>query len=92
MTTNERLDELERMTLDQGQELMAMDILLRSLIVTSEDHQIIERVLTTLADSTFYEIREHGFETERTPQTAGGFEAGVRKHVDRWLRILRQDG
>ncbi|WP_018879214.1 hypothetical protein [Thioalkalivibrio sp. ALE9] len=92
MTQDERLDALEKMALDQGQELMAMDILLRSLVATSSDHQTLERVLQTVADNTVHQIRDHGFETGRSPQSARGLEAGVRKHIDRWLGILRQDG
>ena len=88
MTDEERITVLEKLTLEQATELMAMDILLRSLVASHPNQSELRRSLQVLTAGFANQARDHGSSTGRRPQTAVAVEIGVRSHISRWLTLL----
>ncbi len=84
----QRVSALEKLVLDQQVELMAMDILLRSLIVSSPESSALEKALASLSSSFSDQLREHGFSTGRAPKVPQAVEASVLAHVARWQKLF----
>lgn len=85
---DERLSALEKLTMDQAHELMAIDILLRALIASHPNHAALKQALEVLSGHFADQLREHGFNTNRSPNTAHAVVAQVESHVERWKQIL----
>lgn len=88
MDIKQRISELEKLVLDQQGELMAMDILLRSLIVASPRLTDLQTALAALSTSFSDQLREHGFSTGRAPKVPQEVEAAVLARVARWKTLF----
>lgn len=94
MTLNNQLaaDEsadLLKTVVDQAGQLAAIDILVRALIASHPEPDQLKLAVEVLATHFETQVRDHAFETNRSPKLVGAMEANVRKHVDRWLDILQ---
>jgi len=92
VTVEQRVAALEKTAMDQAHELMAMDILLKSLIVSHPDPASLRTCLEALAANFSDQALEHGFSTGRKPQVAGAIASAIGAHISRWLQLLPAKG
>lgn len=92
MDNEERLHELERIALEQSAELMAMDILLKSLIVSHPDRDSLKLSIEVLAARLEDQAQEHGFESGRKPETIRNMASSINSHIYRWLKLFPENG
>lgn len=88
MTDDERLAALEGLTMDQAHELMAMELLLRALIVSHPNPASLKKAIEVLSGDFSDRLREHAFDTNRSSRTTHAVAASVETHINRWLKIL----
>jgi hypothetical protein len=88
MDIEQRVFELEKMAIEQGHELMAINILLKALIASHPNHSALRLALESLSANFADQAREHAFTTGRKPQVPESMVKAVQKQVDHWLQIL----
>jgi hypothetical protein len=89
MTDSERLAALEKVTMEQAHELMAMELVLRALIVSHPSPGVLKQSLEVLAGNFSDTLRDHAFDTNRSPSTVQAVASSVESQVSRWLALCR---
>jgi len=88
MQDDERILALEKLTMDQAHELMAVELMLGAMIVSHPNPGSLKQALEALSGDFADKLRDHAFDTNRAPKTAQAVAQSVEAHVTRWLQIL----
>jgi hypothetical protein len=91
MNSEERIEELEKSYMDQAKQLVAMDMLLKSLIIASPDRKLLRHSLEVLSEGFAEQAREYGFSTGRKPRIPRALVEGVQAHVAKWIELMPTD-
>jgi hypothetical protein len=88
MSIEKRVEELEKLTLDQAHELMAIDILLRSIILSHPNPEKLGKAIEAASSNFADQAMEHGFLVGHKPSTAGAITTTVDAQLKKWLAIV----
>ena len=91
MNVTDRLDAAEEALLNLGGDALALDIVIRALIGTHPDPELLCDVMKHLFAEREERIRDVGFEKGYAAKTAGATADGFRKRADGWLKLVPGD-
>jgi hypothetical protein len=69
-------------------ELMAIDVLLKALIVSHPKPGDLKAAIQLLSARLIDQVRDHGFDTGHKPSLAQSAISDIQKYIDRWLALL----
>lgn len=88
METEQRIDELERSTMETMLMGMALDSVVRALIATHPNQDYFRVVFSSLIERQIALAADHGFEKARPEHQVQWLAEGLRKQAQSWLHVL----